>query len=113
MVEGLIESMELVRQWVSCGGESDHSLIVLELRGRGRRSPSLFKYFEGWLKDPNYQAMVRGLWIPIEPDYQNHTAVQFLENLKRIKQATITWAHEKKLKEDQEMRYIEQFLQEL
>jgi hypothetical protein len=47
----LIESLSLVRQWFSCGGEYDHSPIVMELCGRGRRSPSPFKFFDGWLSD--------------------------------------------------------------
>jgi hypothetical protein len=50
------------------------------------------------------------LWIPIEPDLHNHAVVLFLENLKRIKQATISWAHEKKVKEEQELKHIEQTL---
>jgi hypothetical protein len=113
LAEGLIESLALVRQWVSCGGESDHSLIVLELCGRGRRAPSPFKFFEGWLSDPDFQALVRGLWTLVSIDHQIPVAVQFVGNLKRIKQATISWAHEKKIKEEHELRHIEQSLQEM
>jgi hypothetical protein len=50
------------------------------------------------------------MWIPIEPNPHTHAAVLFLENLKRIKQATISWAHEKKVKEEQELKHIEQTL---
>jgi hypothetical protein len=38
-------------------------------------------------------------------------AVQFAGNLKRIKQAMISWSHEKKIKEEQELRNIELTLQ--
>jgi hypothetical protein len=111
--EDLLESLELVRQWVSCGGESDHNLIVLELSGRSRRASSPFKFFEGWILDPSYQALVRGLWTPISTVNQIPVAVQFVGNLKRLKQATISWAREKKFKEEQELRHIELSLLEI
>jgi hypothetical protein len=62
--EELVDSLALARQWVACSGESDHNPIVLELCGRVRRAPNPFKFFEGWLKDPEYQALVRKLWTP-------------------------------------------------
>jgi hypothetical protein len=33
-----------------------------------------------------------------------------MDNLRKVKQATISWAHEKKLKEDQELLNIEKML---
>jgi len=47
MMEDLVESLGLARQCVASGGESYHNLIVLELSGRARRTPSPFKFFEG------------------------------------------------------------------
>jgi hypothetical protein len=85
-------------------------LIVLDLRGRVHRTPSPFKFFEGWLQDLEYQALVHKLWIPIGQYLDTHVVVHFLENLKRIKHETITLAHEKKLKEEQELKLIEQSL---
>jgi hypothetical protein len=35
-----------------------------------------------------------------------------MENLRKVKQATISWAHEKKLKEDKELRCLEKLLLE-
>jgi hypothetical protein len=108
--EELLDSLALARQWVACSGESDHNPIVLELCGRIRRTPSPFKFFEGWLKDPEYQALVRNLWTPFGPEHNTHATIHLMENLRKVKQATISWAHEKKLKEDQELRNIEKMM---
>jgi hypothetical protein len=107
-----VDSLALARQWVACSGESDHNPIVLELSGRVCWAPSPFKFFEGWLKDPEYQALVRKFWTPLGPKQTSHATILFLENLKKVKHATISWAHEKKLKEDWELLNIEKMLLE-
>ena len=95
-----MDTLALAQKWVSCSRELDHNPIVLELCSRFRRTPNPFKFFEGWLKDPEYQALVRNLWIPLGPDHNSHAVIYLMENLRKVKQATISWAHEKKLKED-------------
>jgi hypothetical protein len=111
--EEVLDSFDLVRQWVAYGGESDHFPIMLELRDRSRRVSSPFKFFEGWISDPSYQELVRGLWSSITDGNQVPAAVQFVGNLKRLKQATMSWAREKKLKDDQDLRDIETTLSEI
>jgi hypothetical protein len=108
--EDLVDTLALARQWVACSGESDHNPIVLELCGRVCRAPIPFKFFEGWLKDPEYQALVHKLWSPLGQEQTSHATILFLENLKKVKHATISWAHEKKLKEDQKLLNIEKML---
>jgi hypothetical protein len=49
---------------------------------------------------------------PLGQDSTTHVAILFLENLKKVKHATISWAHEKKLKEEQELLHIEKTLLE-
>jgi hypothetical protein len=82
----------------------------LEISGRVRRNPNSFKFFEGWLKDPEYQDLVRNLWIPLGTQPTSHDSIHFMDNLRKLKQATISWMHEKKLKEDQELLNIEKML---
>jgi len=41
------------------------------------------------------------------PLLNSHAAIHFMDNLKKVKQATISWAHEKKVKEDQELLSLE------
>jgi hypothetical protein len=113
LTEDLLESSDLVRQWVTYGGESDHLPILIEFRAKNRRVVSPFKFFEGWLNDPTFLDLVRELWVNIPEDSQFPAAVLFVENLKRLKQATKGWAREKKLKEDKEVIDIDSKLAEL
>jgi hypothetical protein len=98
LAEDLLDSLELVKKWVSCGGDSYHNLIVLEVSGRSRRVSSRFKFFEGWISNPSYQSLLRRLWTSISIVNQIHVDVQFARNLKSLKQATISSAREKKIK---------------
>jgi hypothetical protein len=97
----VLESLYLVIQWVTCGGESDHNRIMMELRGRIRRASIPFKLFEGCISDPYYQALIRGLWSGISTQNHSPIAVQFVVNLKRLKKDTMSWA-----REEQELRHI-------
>jgi len=65
LAEEFLDSFDLVRQWVAYGGESDHFPIMLDLRERNRRVLRPFKFFEGWISDPSFQELVRGLCLPI------------------------------------------------
>jgi hypothetical protein len=79
---------------------------------KGRRAPIHFNFFEGWLSYPFFQSLVRGFWTPVFFEQKVPVDVQFVGNLKRIKKEIITWAHEKNIKEEQELRHIKQSLQE-
>jgi hypothetical protein len=86
---------------------------MLELRDRRRRVSSPFKFFEGWISDPSYQELIRGLWSSIDDGNQVLATAQFVGNIKRLKQATMSWDREKKLKDDQDLRDIESTLSEI
>lgn len=64
----------------------------------------------GWIKDPQYLEIVTGLWNPINLTRAKQVAVQFVENLKKVKKATVSWAHEKKNKDREELVRIEAWL---
>ena len=49
-------------QWVGIGGISDHSPILLELKGPFRKSPAPFKFNSSWLKEEDYNLLVADLW---------------------------------------------------
>jgi len=68
----LVDSLDLIIQWVKCGGESDHNPIVLELKGRGRKPPIPFKFNAGWLKDQTFVDLVHNIWIPFDPNTYGH-----------------------------------------
>jgi hypothetical protein len=60
VAEGLIESLALFKQWVLCGGEYDHSPIVMELWGRGRRAPSPFNFLRA-----GYRIQITKLYLRV------------------------------------------------
>ena len=95
VVDRLVLECYLVRQWVDCGGESDHCPIFFEIQGRSRKPPSPFKFNHKWLKEPSFCKLVQDLWIPISIGTKDLYGVLFMENISRVKQATITWAHAK------------------
>jgi len=59
LTEDLLESSDLVRQWVTFGVELDHLPILLEFRAKNRRVVSPFKFFEDWLNDTTFLDMGR------------------------------------------------------
>jgi hypothetical protein len=82
LTEDLLESSDLVRKWVTYGGESYHLSILIEFQAKNRRVVSPFKFFEGWLNDPTFLDLVRELWVNIPEDSQFAAAIVFVENLK-------------------------------
>jgi hypothetical protein len=90
----LVEEPILLRQWVGTGGESDHYPIFLEVAGNTRKPTSPFKFNSSWLKEEEFINLVKELWIPLNQD--ERAVVQFANNLKTLKQATIEWERKKK-----------------
>ena len=80
------------------------------MQGRSRNPPSPFKFNPEWLKEPSFCKLVQDLWIPITPESQNFVGILFMDNLSRVKQTTITWAHRKRPRDDQDLRDCELFL---
>lgn len=111
--ERLTDSLSLLRQWVGCGGISDHSPIFLELKGGTTKPPSPFKFHLGWLLDESYLKLVTSLWVPYNVRLHGHAAVHFMENLKKIKGATKDWAKEKRVRDEKELLDVEYSLQSL
>ena len=48
--------------------------------------------------------MVSSLWNLILDQTQGQAEKHFMENIKRVKKGTLTWGHEKKIKEDKELQ---------
>jgi hypothetical protein len=108
--EALIESQFHLRKWVGSGGESDHFPIFLELT-KGMKNPaSPFKFNVEWLKEESFTELVKEHWIPFDPNSGTPTVVHFVSNLKKVKQATITWAHLKRVREEQDLKEVEEAL---
>lgn len=97
----LASSMFQLRQWVDDGGELDHNPIVLDLKGDIRKCPSSFKFNVGWLKDSNFIALVNSNWNHLDVSNGNMASIQLMENLKEVKKAMISWAHEKRVNDEE------------
>ena len=89
------------------GGISDHCPIFLEFRGQRRKPPSPFKFNSRWLKDEGFQSLIKELWIPRPHNSQEHAGAHFYQNMKRINEATISWAHAKRVNDDKTLRDCE------
>jgi hypothetical protein len=55
---------------------------------------SPFKFNSTWLKEEDFLNLVKEVWIPM--DRRDRVAVQFVQNLKRLKKDTMEWAKRKK-----------------
>jgi len=51
--------------------------------------------------------MVKEHWIPFDPNLGTLAFVHFVSNLKKLKQATITWVHLKRVREEQDLKEVE------
>lgn len=94
-------------------GESDHFPIFLELKGASRKPGSPFKFNSSWLKDQTYNSLIRETWRQHFRSQGYSLAQSFMENLKRLKLTTISWAREKKLRDEYVLKNIEIELEEL
>eukprot|EP01018_Ginkgo_biloba_P022058 Gb_03022 [translate_table: standard] len=91
----------------------DHFLVVLELAEVGKRPSSPFKFIPGWLEEDEFVRLARDLWVPYNENLRESASLQFAANLKKLKQATIGWAHTKKIKEAKELFEVESKLEVL
>jgi hypothetical protein len=55
----------------------------------------------------DFKKLIKDLWIAYNPECHRSTMIHFVENLGRIKQATKKWAHDKRVKDDLELKNIE------
>ena len=114
--EKFLDSLPFVRQWVECGGISDHSPIMIELKSGAGKPYSPFKFNNAWLRCEDYLSLVSSSWEPYNHEVHGHAATHFMKNLLKIKAVTKEWAKQKREKEDLELKSIEanlrDFLQE-
>jgi len=51
------------QQWIGIGGDSDHSLIFLEISVGSAKPPSPFKYNVSWATKESFQSLVKNSWL--------------------------------------------------
>jgi hypothetical protein len=57
--------------------------------------------------------MIKYQWVPFDGSFRESTTLQFDSNLKKVKKETMSWAHEKKYKDEKEIVLVEAKLEEL
>jgi len=111
--EDLSSMIPLFRQWVEEGGPSNHFPIYLELSKTPPKPPAHFKFNASWLQEVSYNKLFKETWIHPDRRSSEDKGFLFMENLKRLKKATISWAKDRKAKQNEEITRINENLQKL
>eukprot|EP00253_Pinus_taeda_P031667 PITA_31667 len=111
--EDLISKIPLFQQWVEEVGNSDHFPIFLELSFPPPKPPAPFKFNSSWLQDPSFNNLFKNTWIHPGRTAREDKSFMFMENLKRLKKATISWAKERQKKQNEDLLKIREELKNL
>eukprot|EP00253_Pinus_taeda_P035296 PITA_35296 len=96
----LIHRLHSYKQWVSNGGISDHSPIAMEIQGPQLKPKAPYKFNHLWLLDPSFTNLITEYWRAQPIDRESSMARGFVKNLTELKHIVISWAREKKKRED-------------
>eukprot|EP00253_Pinus_taeda_P008825 PITA_08825 len=111
--EGLFSSVPMIRQWTDEIGNSDHFPIFLDLSFPPPKPPSPFKFNPSWLLEPSFISIFSSTWIHPDDHSSEDKSFLFMENLKRLKKATISWAKERQKKQNEDLVKIREELTSL
>eukprot|EP00253_Pinus_taeda_P009579 PITA_09579 len=111
--EGLISKIPLFRQWVEEVGNSDHFPIFLDLSFPPPKPLAPFKFNSSWLQDPSFNNIFKSTWIRPDRNANESKSFLFMENMKRLKIATISWAKERQKKQNEDLIKIREELKVL
>ena len=82
------------------GGLSDHFPIFFEIKKGPINPPSPLKFNKTWLQDETFKNLFLTHWNPIVGENDRSVAMQFADNIKRIKVLIKDWAVAKRSRED-------------
>lgn len=109
----LSSRIPMFRQWVEEGGPSDHFPIFLELSKPPPKPLTPFKFNASWLQEDSFNKLFKETWRHLDRSSTEDKGFLFMENLKRLKKATIEWAKVRKTKHNEEITRISEELQRL
>ena len=95
------------RQWVGCGGDSDHQPVFLQILNRGIQLRSPFKFNAHWLVNDDLVTLLKESWVVYSDNLHVSPASHFAANLKRVKDVSISWSVLKKEVEFKDLVEIE------
>lgn len=105
--EDLLCNLPLYRQWVGTGGLFNHLPILLQVSGPTKKPRSPFKFFSGYLQEPEIINLVTDFWRSQPPLRAQRMATDFCERLYTLRRRTEEWSKRKKLRDDQHLTDIE------
>ena len=106
-------SIPMFRQWVGEGGNSDHFPIFLELSNLPRKPAAPFKFNATWLQEESYENLFKETWIHPDGRSQEGKGFLFMENLKKLKKATIEWEKSRRERQKEDLVLINEELQRM
>ncbi len=109
----LISKAPIFRQWVEEVGNSDHFPIFLDLSFPPPKPPAPFKFNPSWIQDPSFSTLFKDTWIHPGRNERVDKSFLFMENLKRLKKATISWKKDRKQNQNEELSKIREELKNL
>lgn len=65
------------------------------------------------MNEDNYIKLIKDKWVPLNQLSLQSVTHQFMENLKKVKQVTIQWAKQKKLRDEEHLKSIEEGLDKM
>jgi hypothetical protein len=95
-------------QWVSFGVKSDHNPIILELGPIMEKPSNIFNMILTWLEDLYFIDMIKGCWEIYDSSSMKSPPLQFLSNIKKVKEPMISWNKERKNKENETLLILKQ-----
>lgn len=95
------------RQWVECGGDSDHHPVFLHISNGENKPRSPFKFNSHWLKDEWFVKLLKDSWKVYEDNDLVTPTTHFTSNLKILKDVYICWSVEKHAQDCKDIVAIE------
>ena len=77
------------KQWIGCGGDSDHQPVYLQISPSTSKAHCPFKFNACWLENIELVEVLKGSWVAFDALSEVSPASQFVVNLKRIKDLSI------------------------
>eukprot|EP00253_Pinus_taeda_P036400 PITA_36400 len=105
--EDMIANIPMFRQWVGEGGNSDHFPILMELQKPPLKPAPPFKFNASWLQEESFNILFKEYWRHPNSSVVQNKGALFMDNLKRLKKATIEWAKARKISQNEELSKID------
>lgn len=80
----------------------------MELKKGQDKPPSPFKFNKVWLNDDSFVELVKSIWVPYNSRDPWSASFQFIKNIKRLKMLIKAWARSKRVREEHELKQIEE-----